>query len=143
MEQFQTDNLRDLLRLLPVEKPSDGLDARIMERVWQEKTHLEKRGERRTLIWTIALSALVLALGVYALYTFVDWSVFSFSDLVARSPRPVSPPVAPSAEELPAVDYSAYSATFRTLLPFAGIVLLLLFGDSLLRRRVFLRRLRK
>lgn len=133
-KNIQQDRLRGLMHSLPDETFPGGLNARIMERVLQEKSHLEKRAERRTLTWTIALAAVILGLGVYTLYTYIDWSFLSL--------RAAAPELAPPSIKMPSVASTAsgeYLGQFKVLLPFAGIVLLLLIGDSLFRRRFFLK----
>lgn len=130
---IRDERLRELLRALPSEKPSAELNARIMERVRTTGSLKEKRSERNILAWTIALSALVFGVGVWALYTYIDWSFLSnlWPEPPVARPAPMRKPEA--------FDFGM----FRALLPFAGIVLFLLLGDSLLRRHMFIRRQRQ
>lgn len=117
--------MRDLMRALPVEKPSGNLNVRIMDRVRLEKSHREKQVERRILTCAIALAVIILGLGGYALYSYIDWSLLALSE-----PAQTNSYLSTLAEESLSADFSL----FKALLPFAGIVLFLLIGDSLFRR---------
>ena len=134
-ENKENEQLRDLMHSLPPGKLPPGLDARIMERIRQEKPYAEKRSDRRILIWTIALSAIVLGMGGWALYTYIDWSSVSFSWFQAGPEMDTIPKNVRGMEER----IQEYSGMFRRLIPFAAIILLLLIGDTLLRRRYFAR----
>ena len=134
-ENKENEQLRDLMHSLPTEKLPPGLDARIMERIRQEKPYAEKRSDRRILAWTIILSAIVLAIGGWVLYAYIDWSSVSFSwpngepenDIIAKN-------IQPTEERI-----RNYTGMLRRLIPFAAIILLLLIGDTLLRRHYFAR----
>ncbi len=135
MRNIEDDKtLRELFRALPESTPSAGLDARIMERVRQEKNHVEQRSEQLMLLWTIVLSTVVLAIGAWALYITGGWKAlwpetFDWGKLrLSVQWEGLSPQAA---------------GILRTLLPYAGIVLLLLVGDLFLRRHFFLKELRK
>lgn len=109
-KDIQRRPLQDLLRALPAERPSDDLNDRIMQAVRLAKDRQDKRAERNGLLWTIALSTFVLGAGAGALYFFIDWDSFG-------------------------AGMAGAFGVARSVLPFAGIALLLLIGDSLLRRR--------
>lgn len=133
-EDIKDNTLQNLFRALPEEKPSVGLNARIMERVRQEHSPAERRTERWTLFWTIGLSTVMLGLGVWALYATGGWQtlvpetfVWPEIDLAWRWEG-----LSPEAVRM-----------LRMLLPYAGIVLLLLVGDLLLRRHFFMKNYRK
>ncbi len=133
-EELQEHQLRELLRTIPAETPSAGLNARIMERVRQAEVRREKRAERNGLIWTIALSMLILGAGVWMLYTYVDRGFFAdfWAERAARTE------VAGTSFRSP----EEYAGIVRRMVPLAGIVLFLLIGDSLLRRHFFLKKSR-
>ncbi len=131
-EELQEHRLRELLRAIPAPPSPDGLNDRIMGRVRQAGIRQERRAERNGLIWTIALSMLILGAGVWALYTYVDWGFLS--DF--WSERTVRMKIAEASGHSP----EDYAGIVRRVLPLAGIVLFLLIGDSLLRRHFFLQK---
>jgi len=125
-KEIQDGQLHDLMRALPAEKPSFGLNARIMDRIRLEKNHLEKQGEKRMLTWAIALVAIILGAGAYALYIYIDWSFLTLPETAQTNSY-----LSTLTGESLSADYSM----LKSLLPFAGIVLFLLIGDLLFRRR--------
>lgn len=116
------EELRDLMRSLPVPETPPGLNSRIMERIQDEKSPQEKQAERNGLTWTIALAAVVLGFGMYALYSYVNWDFLALQDIHIEISFAEGDP------------YSEQSALFRKLTPLAGIFLILLIGDTLFRR---------
>lgn len=114
------------MRRLPTEKPSGNLNVRIMDRIRLEKSHREKRMERRILTCAIALATVILGMGGYALYSYIDWSFLTLSE-----PAQTNSYLSALKEESLSTGYSL----FKSLLPLAGIVLFLLICDSLFRRR--------
>jgi len=115
-KNIPNDPLADLLRTLPGQTPPTNLSARIMEQLARQKTHAERRTERRGLVWAIALSTLVLTVGGWMLY-------------IAGGGWP---------------RWNGLSAhawgMLRMLVPGGAIVLTLLLGDLYLRRWLFLHR---
>jgi len=131
-DQLKDNGLTGLMHSLPAKKPSGELNARIMERIRQEKNYVERRSDRRILCWAIALSVLVLGIGVWALDSYIDWRMF----------LPQIPDFTPEKTFAgPDIKVSPETAgMLQFLVPFAGIILILMLGDLLFRRHIFLKK---
>lgn len=128
---IEDDRLRSLLHAIPGEKVPLRMNERIMERIFRQKNHAEVRSERRILTWAILLSAMVAVLGGWVLFLYLGHVATLLPD--ARTVFGTYP-----IEKLK--DYLSYISVF---LPLGGIVLVLLVGDALLRRRFMARHHKK
>jgi hypothetical protein len=118
---------REWLAVQPQRAP-DGLDGRILARVRQAPSpaeRAEQRAKRNLLIASIVLGAIVLGIGIATLLLFTD-----LRSLFGAIRMPEFPLIRP----VESIDPQTWSLV-TSLLPFAGIVWLLLMGDFLLRRR--------
>lgn len=123
------EELGRILRSLPEEKTPPELNERIMEQIRKERGLREKRAEKNNLIWMIILAAFIFAAGAAALYFYVDWSLLS-------TPERVSNGVFSGPDIAEKIYGIQQSPLFKSLAPLAVIILLLLIGDTLLRRGI-------
>lgn len=125
-ENISEQEFRQFLRSLPEDPPGSDLNGRIMQRVRQAEQQQKKRTERNGLIWTIVLSSLLLGAGVWAICYYVDWGAFSLPAVDWKSAG-----VSGSESGLS----SQNTGMYHGMIPLAIIFLVLLAGDTWLRRR--------
>ena len=131
-KKIPENQFREWIGSLPSRTPA-GLDDRIMARVRKATSPAERRSDRRMLVWAIVLGVVVLGAGIGVLSFYVDWSILS-----ETMPSPELPPVPRNT----LADSQAWELA-KSILPLAGIALILLIGDSLFRRRFFLKHQRE
>ena len=74
--QYHDDELRQLFRQLPVEKPSVGFSERVMTQVALDMQQAAKRQQIRLIAWVVSISCSVAVLLVAGYFTRNYWEVY-------------------------------------------------------------------
>ena len=71
--QYHDEELRQLFRQLPVEKPADGFSARVMTQVFFEAQRAARLKRMQWIAWAVSIPCMVLLLSVAGFLTSEYW----------------------------------------------------------------------
>lgn len=121
MKQQNDDKLKNLFREMNIAEPSLGFEERLMRQIEIETERKRKRNKLYNILWLFAgISAVTASVILVLQYIGISVSVPEFSKVEFRT-----------------LYHAFLSLNFKSsLIGFAGIILLMLMGDTLIRKRI-------